>query len=320
MKRYIVLVIFALLFACVAEAAEKGAKPSIVTTIFPEYDWVREILGGEASRADVSMLVDSGVDIHSFQPSVDDILKVSTCDLFICVGGESDEWVEGALAEAMNKDMRVIKLLDVLGDRAKEEERVEGMEAEKEHEGEEEEDEPELDEHVWLSLKNARVFVSAIADVICELDPEHADAYRANAAAYSDKLSALDAEYQAAVSAATFDTLLFGDRFPFRYMVDDYGLKYFAAFAGCSAETEASFQTITFLSRKADELSLRTILAIEGSDRRIAETIAQNTAAKDQKIVVLDSMQSVTARDAKNGLTYLSVAKNNLEALKEALK
>lgn len=319
MKRYILFVIAAILFACGAEAAERGAKLSIVTTIFPEYDWVREILGGESARADVSMLVDTGVDIHSFQPSVDDILKISTCDLFICVGGESDGWVDRALAEAVNKDMRVIKLLDVLGDRAKHEEIVEGMEAEEEN-GDEGEEGPELDEHVWLSLKNARVFVSAIADAICELDSARADIFRANAAAYCEKLSALDEEYQTAVREAKRDTLLFGDRFPFRYMVDDYGLKYFAAFAGCSAETEASFRTITFLSRKADELGLRAILTIEGSDHRIAETIAQNTATKDQKIVTINSMQSVTARDVENGATYLSIARSDLESLREALK
>ena len=226
-------------------ASQSGSKPlKIVTTIFPEYDWVREILGDKADHAEVTMLLDNGVDLHSYQLTADDIIKISDCDLFIHVGGESDGWVEDALKEAANKDMQVINLLDVLGEQVKEEEVVEGMEAEEEES--EDEDEPEYDEHVWLSLKNAETLCNAITDALEEIDPANKDAYAANTASYLEKLAALDGEYQTVVDNAARKTVLFGDRFPFRYLVDDYGLSYYAAFAGCSAETEASFETYFF--------------------------------------------------------------------------
>ena len=195
-------------------AADK--KIRIVTTIFPEYDWVREILGDKGDSAEITMLLDSGVDLHSYQPTADDIIKISDCDLFVYVGGESDEWVEGALKSAANRDRKVIHLLDALGDSVKEEETVEGMQEE-----EEDHEEKEYDEHVWLSLKNAKTLVGAISAALQELDPDNKDTYAANADAYGQKLSALDAEYQKAVSAGTYKTVLFGDRFPFRYLVDD---------------------------------------------------------------------------------------------------
>ena len=296
----------------------KDDRLSIVTTIFPEYDWVRQILGDKADDADITMLLDNGVDLHSYQPTADDIVKISNCDLFIYVGGESDEWVEDALANAANKDMKVINLLDVLGDSVKTEEVVEGMQ-EEEDEHEEEEHEEESDEHVWLSLKNAETLVSAISDAIEQLDPDNKDAYSANTEAYVKRLSALDSEYQKAVDSGKYKTLLFGDRFPFRYLVDDYGLDYYAAFVGCSAETEASFETISFLAKKVDELKLPCVLTIEGTQHKIAETIVQNTAEKNQKILTMDSMQSTTSKDVKNGTTYLSVMEKNLDVLKEAL-
>ena len=298
--------------------AENADSISIVTTIFPEYDWVMNVLGENPSDAEVTMLLDSGVDLHSFQPTADDIMKVATCDLFIYVGGESDEWVEDALAEAVNDDMVVINLLDVLGDVVVEEEVVEGMEAEEE-ECEEEEEGPEYDEHVWLSLRNAAVLTQAIADAVEAVDPDNADVYEANAQAYIDELNAMDAEYAAAVEDASTDTLLFGDRFPFRYMTEDYGLNYYAAFVGCSAETEASFETIMFLAGKVDELSLNSVMTIEGTDHRIAETIIENTSSGDQQILTLDSMQSVTAQDVDGGATYLDIMRSNLDVLRQAL-
>ena len=296
-------------------------KLSIVTTIFPEYDWVRQILGDKADNADVTMLLDNGVDLHSYQPTADDIVKISDCDLFIYVGGESDGWVEDALKNATNKDMKVVNLLEVLGDKVKNEEVVEGMqEEEHEHEdGEEHEHEEEADEHVWLSLKNAEVLVGTISNALQEVDSGNKDAYAANADAYVKKLSALDAEYQTAVDNAARKTVLFGDRFPFRYLVDDYGLNYYAAFVGCSAETEASFETISFLAKKVDELKLPCVLTIEGKNHKIAETIVKNTAPKSQKILTMDSMQSTTSKDVASGTTYFSVMEKNLAVLKEAL-
>lgn len=290
-------------------------KLNIVTTIFPAYDWVREILGDETDRAEITTLLDSGVDLHSHQPTVDDIVKISDCDLFLYVGGESDGWVEDALKNAPNKERNVIRLLDVLGDSAKAEETVEGMQ-EEEHDHEEE---AEYDEHIWLSLKNAQVLVAAISEALQETDPARKDAYAANAAAYAEKLSALDGEYRAAVDSGKYKTLLFGDRFPFRYLADDYGLDYYAAFPGCSAETEASFETVSFLAGKMDALGLPCVLTIEGTQHKIAETIVQNTAQKNQQVLTMDSMQAVTANDAASGVSYLSIMEKNLSVLKKAL-
>ena len=300
----------------------KTDKLSIVTTIFPEYDWVREILGEKADNAEVTMLLDSGVDLHSYQPTADDIIRISDCDLFIYVGGESDGWVDDALKNAGSKDMKVINLLKVLGDSVKEEETVEGMQ-EEDHDNEDadehEHEHAEYDEHVWLSLKNAETLVKAISKALQELDPDNKDAYAANSEAYLEKLSALDAKYRAVVDSATYKTVLFGDRFPFRYLADDYGLRYYAAFAGCSAETEVGFETVSFLAKKADELKLPCVLTVEGTQHKIAETIVKNTIEKNQKILAMDSMQSTTSDDVANGVTYLSIMEKNLSVLKEAL-
>ena len=323
MKKFTALLLTIVLFLSlcpVSGLAEEAGKIRVVTTIFPIYDWVREI-AGDTGNTEITLLLDSGVDLHSFQPSAQDILKVATCDLFIYVGGESDEWAEDALAEAVNPDMVVISLVEALGENAKAEEIVEGMEAEEEEEeGEEgEEEEPEIDEHVWLSLRNAQVFTSVIADALAQKDPANADSYRANAEAYGAKLAALDAAYAEAVDSAAHKTLLFGDRFPFRYLTDDYGLAYYAAFVGCSAETEASFETVIFLAKKTDELQLPAVLTIEGKDHRIAETIIGSTADKNRKLLTLNSMQGTTANDIEQGATYLKIMEDNLAVLKEAL-
>ncbi len=310
-----------MLTGCAKGETKDNGKISIVTTIFPEYDWVREITKGN-ENVEITMLLDKGVDLHSFQPSADDIVKVASCDMFIYVGGESDEWVEDALKEATNKDMVVINLLDALGDSVKEEELVEGMEGEEEEEeGEEEEEEgPEYDEHVWLSIKNAEVLSQTICDELCKMDPDNKATYEANAKAYISQLDALDKEYETVVSNASVKTVLFGDRFPFRYLVDDYGISYYAAFVGCSAESEASFETIKFLADKTDELGLKSILQIESADGKIAQTIKETTATKDQQILTMDSMQSVTAKDLAGGTTYLGIMKSNLDVLGQALK
>ena len=473
--------------------AGKAGKLKVVTTIFPAYDWVRAILGDKAENAEITMLLDNGVDLHSYQPTADDIVKISDCDLFVYVGGESDGWVKNALKSAANRNMKVINLLEVLGDSVKTEETVEGMQEDGhghshdeqlteddikdrtlsdfagawkslhpyllngdldkfcQHRAEEDEDssttkdtylekyktswqcdaekisisgntitftygdgktvsaeytyagyqpkrndegeirsvryqfettsadapkyvqfndhghEPgeaehfhiyfgndgfdalmsaktnpffvkdtlsvedildelmghdhgeEADEHVWLSLKNAKTLVGAISNALQEFDPDNKDTYATNAAAYIEKLSALDGAYQSAVDGAAHKTVLFGDRFPFRYLVDDYGLRYYAAFAGCSAETEASFETVSFLAKKVDELGLPCVLTIEGKNHKLAETIVRSTAGKNQKVLTMDSMQSMTSKDAANGATYLSVMERNLSVLKEAL-
>lgn len=304
---------------CESNQKNKEKKLSVVTTIFPEYDWVKEIAKGNED-VEITMLLDKGVDLHSFQPSADDIVKISSCDMFIYVGGESDEWVEDALLEATNKNMVVINLLDVLGDSVKEEELVEGMEGEEEDGEEEEEEGPEYDEHVWLSLKNAEVLSQYIAAELEKIDEKHKDLYETNTTTYLSELEELDKEYQSSVEKATVKTVLFGDRFPFRYMVDDYGLDYYAAFVGCSAESEASFETIKFLAEKIDELGLGTILQIESADGKIAQTIKETTETKNQDILTMDSMQSVTAKDVTDGATYIGIMKSNLDVLQNALK
>ena len=333
MKKFIPM-LFASVLMCAGLSAcntpnTNNDKLEIVTTIFPEYDWTREILGKNPANAEVTMLLDNGVDLHSYQPSAQDIVKISGCDLFIYVGGESDEWVERALEQSTNKDMVVINLLESLGDKVKEEEVKEGMEGEDhdhDHEGEdhdhdhEEEEETEYDEHVWLSLKNASAICETIEKGIEKIDPTNAETYKSNLASYKAKLNALDADYKKAVDDSSIKTLVFGDRFPFRYMVDDYGLDYYAAFVGCSAETEASFETIVFLAGKVDELGLHCVLTIEGTDHRIAETVVANTSAKNQKILSMDSLQSTTSADVKKGASYLSAMTGNLNTLKEALK
>ncbi|MEI3224403.1 MAG: ZinT/AdcA family metal-binding protein [Lachnospira sp.] len=498
-KRISIILAVVMALLCLAACGQNKSKYSskndkikVVTTIFPEYDWVREI-AGENSNVDITMLLDNGVDLHSYQPTAEDIMKISSCDMFIYVGGESDEWVEDALKESVNKNMKVINLLDVLKDTVKTEEAMPGMQSEEGHNhgyshfddsdvqdrsltdwsgewqsvypyiengdldevmerkaesgdktaeeykkyyetgyktdvekmsinGEEgtmeftkngvtskakyeykgykiydyssgnrgvcyffesvdnasdapkyvqfsdhgispskaehyhiyagndsfdalseemdnwptyypagmtsneikedmlEHEEKEYDEHVWLSLRNAEKLCDAIADSLCDIDSENKNVYSTNAAVYKNKLKELDDQYRNVVKNSTNKTLLFGDRFPFRYMVDDYGLKYYAAFAGCSAESEASFETISFLAKKVDELGLKNVMTIEKSDKKIANTIISNTKNKNQKIFELNSLQSTTSKDVKNGVTYLSVMKSNLNVLKEALQ
>lgn len=295
----------------------KNSKLSVVCTIFPEYDWARQVIGELDGEISVSYLMENGADLHNFQPSAEDILGLSACDVFIYVGGESDKWVEDAIKEADNKDMKVIDLMDILKENVKEEEEKEGMQGEEE-EGSRE-DEPEYDEHLWLSLKNAQIACTEIGKVLGEVDKDNAETYENNAKAYNEKLGKLDNDFQQLADNAENKTLIFGDRFPFRYFTDDYGLDYYAAFVGCSAETEASFETVTFLANKLDELGNRRIYTIENSDQKLARSIIDNTKSKDQEIAVLDSLQSVTTEQVEKGVTYLSIMQKNYDTLKEDL-
>lgn len=329
---------------------EKGNsnKISIVCTSFPQYDWVKNILGEEAERFNVTLLLDNGVDMHSYQPAVKDIATAGSSDLFIYVGGESDTWVEDALKEAKNKDLKAINLMETLDNFVKEEEVVEGMQEERKslghsheksskekqeqtqkesHENSQEingqkeaaDEEPEYDEHIWLSIRNAEIMVKNIEKAIEQFDSDNAKVYQNNAENYIKKLDTLDKQYANTIQNAKYKAILFGDRFPFRYMADDYDLKYYAAFAGCSAETMAGFETVTFLAKKADELQLPVILTIENSDGRIAEAVKSNTTKKNQKILAMNSLQSVTKEQLADGITYLQVMQENLSVLSEAL-
>ena len=323
---------FGLLIGCGKETGdsstakqETDGKYKIVCTLFPQYDWVNQIAGEKQDLYDITFLLKDGVDMHNYQPSAMDIAKMGDCDLLIYVGGESDAWIDEALKNASNKEMKVVRMMDVLGARVKEEEIVEGMqEKEHEHDSDEIADieyvEVEYDEHVWLSIKNSEIIVERIAESMAELDTANQSVYDANAKAYLQQLDTLDAEYQKAVDASSQKTILYGDRFPFRYLVEDYNLTYYAAFAGCSADVDASFETITFLAGKLDELSLSSILVLENSDQKVAKTIKDNTSAKNQAILVMNSLQSVTQKEADDGYTYIKAMQDNLEVLKQALQ
>ena len=299
-------------------------KYKIIATSFPQYDWVRQILGDQQENYELTLLLDNGVDLHNYQPTASDIAKIRDCDMFLYVGGESDDWVIDALDETANKDMIQINLIEVLGEQVKMEELVEGMEAhedEEEHdeEDEEHEHEEEVDEHVWLSLQNAKTLCTYISEQLETLDATNKQVYQENLQNYVEKLQVLDQEIADIAENGTVKTVLFGDRFPFRYFFDEYGLDYYAAFAGCSAETEASFETIAFLSEKTNELSLHAIAVIENSDHKIAETIIANTDEKNQAILEFHSMQSIGTKEIQQGVTYLSLMEQNKEALKKLL-
>lgn len=328
-----------MLVACSAESNEKMAaqkKVSIVATIYPQYDWLKNVLGDRLDAVNLKLLIKNGTDLHSYKPSAQDIAAIASADMVVYVGGESDEWIEKALNATPKVGRVQVNLMQALGDRVKEEEVVEGMQAEDEHEhhhehGEEAEEhehehhehaeEAENDEHVWLSLKNAEILVRQLAEAVAKLDTAHAAEYHMNAALYIARISALDAQYRATVDSASFKTILFGDRFPFRYLVDDYGIKYFAAFVGCSAESEASFETVAFLAGKMDSLALPAIFTIDGSNGKIARAILEaSKKSKEAQVLTLNSMQSVTDAQMQAGADYLSMMQSNLEILKKALK
>ena len=303
--------------ACSDTPVQGSDKLNIVATTFPQYDWVKQILGEKAQDVQLTLLLDDGVDLHSYQPTVTDLVTVSSCDMFIYVGGESDSWVKDALKNATNENMTVINLIELLGEEVLEEETVEGMQSE-EHSHEEEEEE-ENDEHIWLSLENAVKICGSIAEKLGEIDAENKDTYKANAESFIEKLNALHKEYEEAVSTATHNTIVVADRFPFRYLVDEYNINYYAAFSGCSTETQASFETVIFLSDKLEENKLGAVIVTESSDGAVANTVISNTSDKTQKVLSLNSMQSVTAKDVENNVTYLGIMQENLNVLKEAL-
>ena len=336
-----------------AESIRDNGKPSIVCTAFPQYDWTLQILGDRAEEFNVILLNHQGTDMHSFQPTAENMVNMANCDLFIHIGGFSEGWVPAALESAGNTETAVLTLLDHVD--AKSEEFTEGMEHNHDHDHghghgheseadeheaevdmheedihvedphaghdhEEDSHTEELDEHLWLSLRCAEDACEAITEAICQLDPAHAADYQTNTDAYSQQLHALDHEYEHAVQEAGTNVLLFADRFPFRYLTDDYGIEYLAAFPGCSAETEASFETILYLSEEMDAHHLTCAIVLEGSKEDFAKTVISNTKAEDPKILTLNSMQSVNQRHIDAGVTYLGIMKENLAVLKEALR
>lgn len=304
-----------------ADSIQKDGAVKVVTNIFPAYDWVKNIT--EGTDVEVLNLTDNGVSLHNYEPSAQDIEEIAKSTLFLYVGGESDEWAPDAAKQAPNA--KVLNMLEILGDTVKEEEVKEGMEHDHDdhdHEHADHDDhdhdheEVEYDEHVWLSVKNAKTISKAIADALCEIDAKNADTFKKNYEAYAAKLDALQNEFDEARKTAKVDTILVADRFPFRYLVSDLDLDYFAAFVGCSAESEASFETISFLAQKLDELGLKHIIKLMGSDGKIADTVKNSTKTKDQDILEMTSMENVSSKDGKSYIDYMQM---NLDALKKAL-
>ncbi len=327
MKKFFACLLAVLLAGCgfsAVRAAAEGPRPlSIVCSTFPSYDWVRQILGEDADGVSLTLLLDDGADLHNYQPTVADIAAIQGCDLFVYVGGESDGWAESILAAS--PQTHTLALLDWVDTR--EEETVEGMEHDDhddhDHDDHDDHDHDDhghgQDEHVWLSLRRAERLVGVLARELGALRPEAALRWQKNADAYIRQLQALDEQYTAVTQRAANKTLLFADRFPFRYLAEDYGLSYYAAFSGCSAETEASFETVLFLVGKLRELQLPAVLTIENADGALARTVIAN-AGMDVPVLEMNSCQSVTAAQLAAGKTYLALMEGNLAVLAQALE
>jgi zinc transport system substrate-binding protein len=315
LKKYISIALAALLAVAALTGCAVKSKPagsgrlSVVATIFAPFDFARQVAGG---NADIMMLLPSASESHSFEPTPQDIITIQNADVFVYVGGESDDWVRGVLDSMDTSKMKIVTLMDCV--EVVEEEVVEGMEDEEE--AEDGEEEPEYDEHVWTSPRNAKLIAQKLSDTLCEVDSAGADTYRANTATYLAKLDELDGKFRAAVDGAARKTLVFGDRFPFRYFADAYGLDYFAAFPGCSTETECSAATVAFLIDKVRAEGIPVVFHIELSNAKIAGTIAEATGAK---VLELHAAHNISKADFESGVTYLDIMTRNVDALREAL-
>lgn len=287
---------------------ENGEGLSVIATLFPAYDFARQI-GGERVR--VRLLVPPGAESHSFEPTARDLADIGECGLFIYNGGESEAWVQ-RLLEGQEQLPETLCMLDCV--KLLEEEVKEGMQ--EVHEAEEEEEGPEYDEHVWTSPLNAAQICEAVCEKLCALDPAGENTYRSNLAAYQVKLYDLDRAFRQAVSEGRLHTLVFADRFPVRYFVEEYGLDYVAAFPGCADDTEPSARTVAYLIDRVREWRVKAVFTIEFSDGRMADVIAEETGCKK---LLFHSCHNISARDFREGVTYLDLMEHNLASLKEAL-
>lgn len=289
-----------------------GKKCSVVCTNFPEYDFVRQIVG---KKARVTMLLKPGAESHSYEPTPQDIITIQKSDLFLYVGGDSDEWVADVLHSMDQRKMTIFKLMDAV-DLVKEE-LVEGMQSEKggaeQHSAEKA---PEMDEHVWTSPANAMKIVQKLCDTLCRLDAANQDVYRANTKAYLAKLRKLDDQFRQVIDHSKRKEIVVGDRFPFRYFCQEFGLKYYAAFPGCSADTEADASTVAFLIRKVKADGIPVVFHIELSNRQMCSSICEATGAKSE---LLNAVHNVSDSQFRNGATYVSLMEHNVGVLKEAL-
>lgn len=318
LKVIILAVCLAVTSACGFSACSftgNSDKITVVTTAFPLFDWTTELLSG-VENAEVEWLLDSGVDVHSYQPTVDDMVKIKNADLFVFVGGESESWVDDVLGE--DGSVRKTGMLDVLGDFTIEEGEPGDNHEQGGHDHEQGGHDHEVDEHAWLSIIRAKTTCEAIADELSLLFPEQSDVIEANLTAYLGKLDALDQKYGSELGKIENKFAVFGDRFPFAYLFDDYGIEWDAAFSGCSAESEASFETIARLASRVDERGLAYVLKIEGSTHKIAESVIAASSNKNAQTLTLNSLQSVKRSDLGK-TTYLSVMESNLTVLLTAL-
>lgn len=307
----IFIMITPVLSGCAGTVRRDYNKISVITTIFAPYDFVRQIAG---ERVELKMLLSPGSEAHSYEPSPQDIISIRECDVFIYVGGENDAWVDTILESVDTSDKIIIRLLECV-DSLCEEEEIEGMEVH-EHHGHEEEEEAEWDEHVWTSPVNAMSICESIENALGTKDPENAEYYREKLAEYNAALEELDETFRDIVADGKRDTIVFGDRFPARYFVEEYGLEYFAAFPGCASQSEASAATVAFLIDKVRDEKIPVVFKIELSNGNIAETIAADTGAK---VLTFNTCHNLSKDDFENGATYLSLMYRNAEALKEAL-
>lgn len=330
---YLYIITFCILFitACSNQPTshDKEHTYTVCCTVFAAYDWARECIGDQ-SDIELVYLLDDGEDMHSYQPSVSDIAKITEADMFIYVGGPSDDWVLSLLDSSGNPDQIRVCMMDELADVIKEEEIVEGMQTrEEDHhdsdmenahiDGDDAEEEIEYDEHVWLSFDNAKVIVASIAGALGDMDSLHREQYLERGNQYAERLDSIKASYVDRMESRTRDTIIVADRFPFRYMVDEFEINYYAAFPGCSAESESSFETIVFLIEKAKDNHIETVYVLENADAKLANTISENSI-DDMKILVLDSMQSVTEEDIESGASYEDYMIANMDALLEGLE
>ncbi len=328
MKRWIILLICLLLLAGCGPAPEReDGRLHIVATVFPAYDFARAAAG---DRAEVTLLLPPGAESHSYEPTPADILAVQDCDLFLCIGGESESWVETIL-EAAEPGGTVLKMMDCV--ELLDEELVEGMQDEpghdhdhEDHDHEDHDDEDhdghhlgevlEKDEHVWTSPRNAATITEAVGEPLGGLDADHAEAYRADAGAYAAKLRSLDGEFESFFSGRERRVMVFGDRFPLRYFAERYGIEYYAAFPGCGTQTEPSAATVAYLTDKVRSEGISTVWYIEFSNHLVADSIAEATGAGT---AMFHTCHNISAKDLEGRATYLSLMERNLKTLKEQL-
>lgn len=303
-------VLCALLAGCGAELGpeqeQEDGRLSVVATVFAPYDFARQLVG---ERGEVTLLLPPGSESHSYEPTPKDIIGIQNCDLFIYVGGESDAWVADVL-ESVGEGVRTVTLMDCV--ELLEEEHVEGMETEHEHE----DGETEYDEHVWTSPRNAKLICEKIASALCEADPEGEAEYKAALESCSQELDELDAAFKEVVANGVRDTIIFADRFPLLYFAKAYGLEYYAAFPGCADETEPSAATVVFLIEKVREEGIPVVFHIELSNEDMADTICEETGAEK---MLFSACHNVTKEQFEAGVTYLELMWANVDALREAL-